>query len=76
MERGSMQSLIHSTAFAGPDGEVAEYVKIGAFTCLYGMVSVGSGTSIGKHCVFGGGSLARNKGLAFGTAKKFLAELQ
>ncbi len=71
-----MQSLIHPTAFVGPDCEIAEDVKIGAFTCLHGKVDIGSGTSIGKHCVLGGGSLARNNGLAFDAAKKFKAELQ
>ncbi len=61
-----MQSLIHPTAFVGPDCEIAEDVKIGAFTCLHGKVDIGPGTSIGEHCVLGGGPLAGDDRLVIG----------
>jgi len=61
-----MQPLIHPTAFVGPDCDIAEDVRIGAFTCLHGKVDVGPGTSIGEHCVLGGGPLAGDDRLVIG----------
>jgi UDP-3-O-[3-hydroxymyristoyl] glucosamine N-acyltransferase len=71
-----MRCQIQPTAFVGPDCDVAEGVKIGAFTCLHGNVGVGLGSMAGEQCIPGAGPLAGENGLAFGAAEKLQAQLQ
>jgi len=62
-----MQNLIHPTAYIGPNCEIADDVRIGAFTCLHGRVKIGSDSTIGEHCVLGGGPLIGKDHLEIGS---------
>jgi acyl-[acyl carrier protein]--UDP-N-acetylglucosamine O-acyltransferase len=65
-----MQSFIHPTAFLSSNCEIAENVKIGAFACIHEKVSIGYGTTIGEHCVLGGGPLEGEGSLFIGAYSK------
>ncbi len=60
------QPSIHSTAFIGQDCDIAEDVRIGAFTCIHSKVRIGPGSTVGEHCVLGGGPLAGEDMLVIG----------
>lgn len=44
-------SLIHETAIVSADAELADGVKVGAYSIVEGGVSIGADTEIGPHCV-------------------------
>lgn len=45
--------MIHPSAHVDPAAELGEGVTIGAFTLVHGNVRIGSGTSVGSHCLIG-----------------------